>query len=72
MKEFSNTTSAHQKLSSYVSNENIFFFKVTYIELPSEIHHFVSRANGRALMGEEVAMKTENGLDEKDLVGHED
>ena len=50
----------------------IFFFKETYIELPSEIHHFVSRANGRALMGEEVAMKTENGLDEKDLVGHED
>ena len=67
MKEFSNTTSAHQKLSSYVSNENM-----TYIELPSEIHHFVSRANGRALMGEEVAMKTENGLDENDLVGHED
>ena len=50
----------------------IFFFKETYIELPSEIHHFVSRANGRALMGEEVAMKTENGLDEKHLVGHED
>ena len=50
----------------------IFFFKETYIELPSEIHHFVSRAHGRALMGEDVALKTENGLDEKDLVGHED